>query len=596
MKKIISNFSINFIFLLIIISYNQANAQFLPKGLTPGEKLLMNDYYFNNQNITKGYNYPPVSKVRSAAEWEEIDGLIITWTSYTSVLTQIVKKAVNECKVYIVCSDSTAVKGILNNSGVYSNNIKYVIAPYNSVWVRDYSANNVYTNEVDSLLLVDWTYNRPRPKDDTLARTMSKITGLPLYEINQIPNKLVATGGNFMSDGLGTAFSSKLILNENATGGGYNQNLTESDIDTLAKKYLGIDRYIKFNNLPYDGIHHIDMHMKLLDEETILIGQYPTGTADGPQIEANLQYLLATHNSVFGTPYKVIRMPMPPEAGNGNFPPNGDYLTYTNGVFVNKTFLYPTYYAQYDSIAQQIYEKALPGYNVIGINCNSTISASGAIHCITHCIASSDPLLIVHQPVIDTVNGFSQPYAEIKAYIKHRSGIQQAKLFYNVAGMFSDSVIMQAIPGQPDYYSANLPFLMPTKGIYFHYEYYITAKANSGKTQQRPITAPAGFYKFIVNTPGSINEMNEYNTLELDDIYPNPASAITCIPVECKKEINASIELYDIIGKKINTIYEGSIPAGKKNFFINAGDYSKGVYFVKIATKNNSVSQKLIIK
>lgn len=99
----------------ILITTNQLYAQFLPKGLTQEEKLLMHDYYFNNQNNTKGYNYPPISKVRSSAEWEEIDGLIITWTSYTSVLTQIVKKAVNECKVYIVCSDSTAVKGILNN-------------------------------------------------------------------------------------------------------------------------------------------------------------------------------------------------------------------------------------------------------------------------------------------------------------------------------------------------------------------------------------------------------------------------------------------------------------------------------------------------
>ena len=43
----------------------------------------------------------------------------------------------------------------------------------------------------------------------------------------------------------------------------------------------------------YDGIHHIDMHMKLLDESTLLVSEYPTGVADGPQIEANLQYVLS---------------------------------------------------------------------------------------------------------------------------------------------------------------------------------------------------------------------------------------------------------------------------------------------------------------
>lgn len=595
MKIIRSVLPVKALVLLLILLSGQAYAQFLPKGLTPEEKVLMHDYYFNN-NTSKGYNYPPASKVRSAAEWEEIDALIVTWINYPSVLREIVRNAVTECKVYVVCSDSNTVKTYLTSGNVNLTNVRYVIAPSNSVWVRDYSANNVYTNDVDSLLLVDWTYNRPRPKDDTLARTMAKVSGLPLYEMTQAPNKFVATGGNFMSDGMGTAFSSKLILNENAPSGGYNQNLTEAQIDTLAKKYLGINRYIKFDNLPYDGIHHIDMHMKLLDEETILVGQYPGGTADGPQIEANLQYLLANYNSVFGTPYKVIRMPMPPEEGSSNYPPNADYLTYTNGVFVNKTFIYPTYYTSYDTIAQRIYEQALPGYNVVGINCNETILSSGAIHCITHCIASNDPLLIVHQAVEDTINGFTQPFTEIKAYIKHKSGIQQAKLFYKVSGFLFDSVIMQPIPGQPDYYSANLPFLFPTKGIYFPYEYYITAKANSGKTQQRPITAPAGFYKFVVNTPGSIDEISGTNTSNLGNIYPNPASAITCIPVECKKETNTSIELYDLIGKKIYTIFEGNIPVGNKNFFINASDYRKGVYFVKLQTKDFSVTQKLIIK
>lgn len=583
----------------IFITTNQLFAQFLPKGLTPEEKSIMKDYYFNNQNNTKGFNYPPVSKVRSAAEWEEIDGLIITWTSYTSVLTQIVKKSVNECKVYIVCSDSNSVKGILNNSGVYSNNIKFVIAPYNSVWVRDYAANNVYTNEVDSLLLVDWTYNRPRPKDDTLARTMAKITGLPLYEMNQVPNKYVATGGNYMSDGLGTAFSSKLILDENAPNGGYNQNLTETDIDSLTKKYLGIKKYIKFDNLPYDGIHHIDMHMKLLDEETILVGQYPMGAADGPQIEANLQYLLANHNSVFGTPYKVIRIPMPPQASNGSYPPNGDYLTYTNGVFVNKTFLYPTYYTQYDTIAQRIYEEALPGYNVVGINCNSTIPASGAIHCITHCIASKDPLLIVHQAVKDTtISNFAQPYIEIKAYIKHRSGIQKAMMFYKNLNMTNyDSIVMQAVPGQADYYSANLPYIIPViKGIYLPYEYYIKAISNTGKIQQRPITAPNGSFKFTINTPGKVDEISDTKAIILGNIYPNPASAISCIPVESNFNTEIKISLHDMIGKEICQVFNGEIQKGKKNFFINATDFAKGIYFIKLQSKNEIKIQKLIIK
>ena len=42
------------------------------------------------------------------------------------------------------------------------------------------------------------------------------------------------------------------------------------------------------------------MHMKLLNEETLLVGEYPTGIADGPQIEANIQYVLANFQNTFG--------------------------------------------------------------------------------------------------------------------------------------------------------------------------------------------------------------------------------------------------------------------------------------------------------
>src|SRR5436190_11246212 len=180
--------------------------------------------------------------------------------------------------------------------------------------------------------------------------------------------------------------------------------------------------------LPYDVIHHIDMHLKLLDEETLLVGEYPAGIADGPQIEANLQYVLSNFNSVFGTPYKVIRIPMPPD-GSGLYPNNnGDYRTYANAVFVNKTVILPVYAQQYDTTAVRIWQEALPGYTIKTIDCNSIIPALGAVHCITKEVAAIDPLLISHQPLHDTYNT-TNPYP-VTTRIQHRSGISIAEIYY----------------------------------------------------------------------------------------------------------------------------------------------------------------------
>ena len=204
---------------------------------------------------------------------------------------------------------------------------------------------------------------------------------------------------------------------------GHPVRASEEDIENILADFMGLHTYVRMETLPFDGIHHIDMR-KLLDEETILMAEYPEGVADGPQIEANLEYVLSNFTSKWGTPFEVVRIPSPPEPGWGGGYPNegGDYMTYTNSVFVNNTILLPTYYEEYDTTAIAIYEEALPGYNVIGIDCNQIISMSGAIHCIAHGVGVEDPLLISHQPLDDTEDTVN-PYpveALIAAPVRHR--------------------------------------------------------------------------------------------------------------------------------------------------------------------------------
>ena len=232
-------------------------AQNLPHTLTNSEKTTLNDYILNSSNRTaaSAFTVPPSSPVRCMAEWEELQGLLVTWTSFSGMLTEIVREAKQECRVYIVTSNSNSVINTLNNAGVDTSNITFLNNSFNSVWSRDYGPWSVYTNDVDSLLIIDWIYNRPRPLDDLIPIHVANELNVPLYQTNTNPWDLVHTGGNFMTDGMGTGFSSKLLLNENP-------GKTEAAIDNIMQQFMGIDNYIKMDNLPYDVIHHIDMHMK----------------------------------------------------------------------------------------------------------------------------------------------------------------------------------------------------------------------------------------------------------------------------------------------------------------------------------------------
>src|SRR3954470_11843421 len=212
-----SNTTFQRIFLLGIISMLSIQTkaqQNLPVGFSAEELKKMNDPAFEAPAYAPmGSTKPPTSPVRNMAQWEEIQAVTITWVDYQSVLRDIVRAAVKETIVIINTgsnSDVTTIKNYLTADNVPLTNVKFNVTPINSVWIRDYMGNSCYTHDVDSLIMVDWKYNRPRPEDDAIPQSVSAMLNIPLYETTTGSTLLTHTGGNYMSDGLHNSFSSKL--------------------------------------------------------------------------------------------------------------------------------------------------------------------------------------------------------------------------------------------------------------------------------------------------------------------------------------------------------------------------------------------------
>jgi agmatine deiminase len=550
------------------------------------------------------YHSPPSAlNIRTMAEWEEIEALVIAWKNFPYIHSQIIKHAQKECKVIVLCENANSVILHLNAFGIDTANVELIEGLYNTVWIRDYGATNAYGNHVDSLYLVDWIYNRPRPFDDKVPKIISEYLNLPLFSTANQPYDLVHTGGNFMTDGQGTGFASKLVIEENGPNGVYNNTIrTEAGIDSIMKSFMGINRFIKTEMLPYNSINHIDMYMKLLNEETLLVGEYPTGVADGPQIETNIQYIQNNFKSVFGSPYKIVRIPMPPDTC-GNYPdytgPSctslgsssyiGHYRTFVNLVFVNKTVLVPIYSWQYDTTALRILRQKLPGYKVVGIDCDEIIKNGGALHCITRAIGVKDPLLIVHQPFSeDTV--ISDQGLAILAKIQHRAFIQTASVMYRTdTTQTFTSLPMTNYSG--DYWRGILPQQPAGTTI----QYYIKAKSFSNKEQVRPITAPNGFWTFKVGVSTSTHEEKKDTNVYFAQVYPNPAGDKLFIPVELKEVQEVDMMIYNVQGQLVERIFTGILPAGTSLLNVNVSTLQIGTYFVVLQTNSAKVTQTLVI-
>ena len=543
---------------------------------------------------------PPFDSLRTAAEWKEIEALTISWTSFPCIQKQIVAASKEECTVIIFADDVNEVENYLTSStcggALDLENVEIVSAEYNSIWIRDYGANTVYGSWNDDRVLVDWMYNRPRPDDDVIPDVLGDHMGLDVYTTTAEPTDLMNTGGNWMSDGFGTAFASELILEENDGGSSWWTDFpdhSEAEIDQIIEDFHGVDTYIKMPVLPYDGIHHIDMHMKLLDESTLLVAEYPMGVADGPQINANMDYVLANYTTKWGTPFDVIRIPSPPEQGWGYPDQDGWYLTYTNSVFVNNTILLPTYYTEYDTTAIRIYEEALPGYEVVGIDCDNNgsaiISLSGAIHCITHSVGVGDPLMISHLPLPDTEDD-QNDYA-VDAYLSHRSGIETATLYWATDPAGDWTSVSMSATNDAGNWAAAIPAHPQGTTLY----YYIEGEATSGKVGARPMPAPEGWWSFEVIDPTV--GIGEWYASPMAAAYPNPASAITSIPMELRSGTSGSLVVYNALGAQVDVLHQGHFPAGRSNYFLHANRLAAGPYLIVFQTdEGEQWSQHLMVK
>ncbi len=82
----------------------------------------------------------------------------------------------------------------------------------------------------------------------------------------------------------------------------------------------------------------------------------------------------------------------------------------------------------------------------------------------------------------------------------------------------------------------------------------------------------------------------------LEQNYPNPFNPSTIISFGSSKRIKAKLVIYDQLGRKVETIFNGIIEENEiKRISFDASDYSGGVYFYKLITPEWTASKKMML-
>lgn len=77
--------------------------------------------------------------------------------------------------------------------------------------------------------------------------------------------------------------------------------------------------------------------------------------------------------------------------------------------------------------------------------------------------------------------------------------------------------------------------------------------------------------------------------------YPNPFNPSTKIIVELRRGASIKLEIYDSLGRKAETLYQGYLSAGRNEFIWKAENFSSGVYFYVIDFEGQKFAKKMVL-
>jgi agmatine deiminase len=534
---------------------------------------------------------------RFVAEWEPAYGALIRWP--LGIPADLVVELAKDDSLYVLVANETQKQQAMytfSSWNVNLNHCRFIFAPTNSHWTRDWGPHYVF-NEDGTGGIADsyfdgypWVPGCFLPSGEKYPHH-AKNSEDDRYQLDNAVNAILAdtfncplislpiylTGGNVMVDGRKTAIATQQMLDENSP------TFSKEEFMQIASDSLGITNFIIVENPEINGIQHIDCYAKFLDEETILVKEVPAWHPEFLCCEALANHLAEELNA-YGEPYNIVRIFCGPYSGNS-------VAAYTNSLILNTKVLVPLFGIPEDQQALQVYEQAMPGYEVIGFEWSAWYHYD-ALHCRTMGIFDRHMIRIEHKALRGEVLFDDLPLIKTRIIAYPGTGLvdDSLRLYWrekNTTNWYYEP--LEAIPG-----TDSLMAYIPGAEISLIYDYYIAASDSSGRNETHPRSAPHGFHTFTY--AGTFTGARTINQRERLNITPNPFSEGTYI--NFSDNSTGTITVWSLTGVKIreweiNKPGEGKIFwDGKDRQGIHPGS---GIYIVVYNNQHFTATTKCVL-
>jgi len=472
-------------------------------------------------------SYSEIPDKRVVAEWETALGTMISWP--LGIPSDLVIELANEEILYVLVetnNQQNQATNNFNNWGVNFDNVVFIDTDTYSHWTRDYGPQfvigedywkvvnqqfNGYPEEngcEGDLFLEDNSHMEGRPfpydsrgweeDDDTNVDFANQMN----WDIQNLP--LYLTGGNFMTDGYGMGFSTQLMVNEN--------NINNGEFQQIVRDELHLLNYHIFDNPNISSIQHIDCLAKLVNSETIIIKKVPESSPEYQCIEDFAQSFYEL-NTFYGRPFNIHRIYCPDI--NGGWWELNSVAAYTNSLILNDKVLVPQYGITSDLNALNVYQEAMPGYEIIGFNDDTGNPWYGedALHCRAMGIFDPNMIHISHKSIRNedlNGNAYIDIEADIIDYNNSNTDLQSVVLHWKYSsedGPFGEIILDLE---SDNIYTGTFPNLNSNSLI----KYFIKVTNLEGNTASHP---NAGWHTF--NTLDfMLGDINGDNSINIQDI------------------------------------------------------------------------------
>ncbi|MFV1883667.1 MAG: T9SS type A sorting domain-containing protein [Balneola sp.] len=102
-------------------------------------------------------------------------------------------------------------------------------------------------------------------------------------------------------------------------------------------------------------------------------------------------------------------------------------------------------------------------------------------------------------------------------------------------------------------------------------------------------------FKWGIITSNEDGEFTTVKSIRLDQNYPNPFNPSTTISYSLDNTANVSLEVFDLMGRKVSTLVQGQQTAGEQTINFDASALASGIYIYRLVVGGQVLTKKMVL-